>query len=78
MAISVVFRSSRWALGELRVLGSALFAARTVALVVRVFSNVLGFAQVGTAFWLAIGAGICVGSLAQGGDERTEVADAGD
>jgi hypothetical protein len=78
MAISVVFRSSRWARGELRVLGSALFAACIVALVVGLFSNVLGFAQVGTAFWLAIGAGICLGSLAQGGDERSEVADAGD
>ena len=78
MAISLVFSSSRRARGELRVLGSALFAACTVALVVGLFSNVLGFAQVGTAFWLAIGAGICLGSLAQAGDERTEVANAGD
>jgi hypothetical protein len=77
IAIAVVFRSSRRAWGELRVLGSALFAACTVALVVGLFSNVLGFAQVGAAFWLAIGAGICLGSLTQGGAEGAEVTDAG-
>lgn len=77
MALASVFRSARRSRGELRVLGSALFAACSAALMVGLFSNVLGFAQVGTMFWLAIGAGLCIGSMTEGNTERAEVPDVG-
>lgn len=60
VVLGETFRGARRAHGEVRILGSALAAAEVVALVAGLFSNVLGFAQVGTAFWLVAGAGMCL------------------
>ncbi len=60
VVLGETFRGARRAHGEVRILGSALAAAEVVVLVAGLFSNVLGFAQVGTAFWLVAGAGMCL------------------
>ena len=77
MAMAVVLSSTRRGRGELRLLGSALFAACTAALVVGLFSNVIGFEQVGVAFWLVLGAGLCLGSIAGEDTENVGSPDVG-
>jgi hypothetical protein len=76
--IGDVVRGTLRATRDVRILGSALVASLLGALTVGLFSNVLGFAQVGTAFWLIAGAGLCLRGLSDGSPVSPSHVDVGD